>query len=568
MLQESVDNLSSRLSNIAGQVGRYDLVESLKESATVSHVRGAAIAFIGEFGRGKTTLINALLGIDLLPSGGLPMQQSFVKVSVGQQLLVDAHFVDGTKSTIEATNEALAAIEQSNAPRLDYFEIEAPIESLPLGVTLLKSPGLGDINPAHRQVTEQLLAQSTDVVFLLDASVALSEMESLFLKGLPKHIRNLLIVVNKIDLINVPEQDIVTNFVSEQLATLELRLTPKIYKLSARNALNDRSAQHPVKSSNGDWLLFLEDISALVSEPTEVKEGTSSIHQLRFVIDSLQGSVDVAKAKQNTSPLELEPNIDDEHLKRQREELERSRKQIESVIDDQIADMMDVITDSFDAKAYTLKNDLKTSVLLPSDADRLLQEWLSQEETRARSRLVRLFQNVLEEIHHATDQSVELTPNLSPVHARLTTSTYRTAEIPNRLKTISIVGGGVAATLATRYFLLLEGGLGFVASVSVGGLVALAIWTVLTKPSPATVPGRSLDEIRSVILHGFKDNFQRNANQLKVLLYERFDAVITQLVSQGRTFSGEQKMEDDKLNQLDAELDDIRKELDKIQNEE
>jgi hypothetical protein len=77
--------------------------------------------------------------------------------------------------------------------------------------------------------------------------------------------------------------------------------------------------------------------------------------------------------------------------------------------------------------------------------------------------------------------------------------------------------------------------LGLFASVSVGGLVALAVWVILGQLAESPASSQYVDEAGSVILKGFEDNIQRNAGYLKTLVHEHFDAALASLEAQGRS---------------------------------
>jgi hypothetical protein len=71
-----------------------DAVEAL-ERARVRH--RFRVAVVGEFNRGKSTLINRLIGRDLLPTGPLPVTRAAVIIGAGPDDTVRIAWADGRR---------------------------------------------------------------------------------------------------------------------------------------------------------------------------------------------------------------------------------------------------------------------------------------------------------------------------------------------------------------------------------------------------------------------------------------------------------------------------------------
>ena len=100
----------------------------------------------------------------------------------------------------------------------------------------MESPGLGDINPAHKATTDTILAQASAALLVVDAGLPLGQVEQACLQKLPAQIRRTLIVINKVDLLEPAERTAVVRFVKDQVAKLDLTPEPEIYALCAYDA--------------------------------------------------------------------------------------------------------------------------------------------------------------------------------------------------------------------------------------------------------------------------------------------------------------------------------------------
>jgi len=80
--------------------GRQDFANALSAVLGKLSENRLNLAVLGEFKRGKSTLINALLGRPLLPMAVVPLTSVITVVEYGEALRVEARFKDGRKETI------------------------------------------------------------------------------------------------------------------------------------------------------------------------------------------------------------------------------------------------------------------------------------------------------------------------------------------------------------------------------------------------------------------------------------------------------------------------------------
>lgn len=102
------------------------------------------LMLVGRFSRGKSTLINAILGAAHLPTGILPLTSVITTVRYGSRTQVVLNFNDRQlRQEIPLSRLAEYVTQQSNpgnVKNVAYAEIELPVELLRRGVFFVDSP--------------------------------------------------------------------------------------------------------------------------------------------------------------------------------------------------------------------------------------------------------------------------------------------------------------------------------------------------------------------------------------------------------------------------------------------
>lgn len=208
------------------------------------------ILVLGEFKRGKSTLVNALLGRSILPMDVLPetatlnevvySETPFVKVFYSNSLVED-----GTL-TPEFLKRFSANAENSQAYLVDKIQMGYPLPFLANNITLVDTPGVADLDETRCDVTYKILPEANAVIFLLDANTPLTQSERDFLvdRLLPQGVDNILFLLNKYDFIDEEEDEGLLEDVEDRLRSIltdgegqELFSDIHILPISAKMAL-------------------------------------------------------------------------------------------------------------------------------------------------------------------------------------------------------------------------------------------------------------------------------------------------------------------------------------------
>lgn len=202
------------------------------------------LVVVGQFKRGKSTLMNAVLGRDILPTGLLPLTSAITTLCYGSKERV-VLLRKGWTWELEAPLAQLADYitergNPGNEKGLLEARVELPLPFLRRGLHFIDTPGIGSVRQENTATTYAFLPQMAAVIFVTSVEAPFSEAEERFLLDIRGQVRQLFLVVNKIDLLGDTEREEVLSYiqthVEQILGTGEVHLFP----LSARDGLKAR----------------------------------------------------------------------------------------------------------------------------------------------------------------------------------------------------------------------------------------------------------------------------------------------------------------------------------------
>jgi GTPase SAR1 family protein len=198
------------------------------------------LAVIGQFSRGKTTLMNALLGEAYLPAGALPMTSVVTTVRYGTRAraLVRSHAaaLPVEVPVAEAARFVARASAERTRMQVTSVEVEIPAELLRMGFEFIDTPGVGSAVAANTATTLRYLPQADAVVFVTGFDSALTRTETDFLTTAAGQAGKLFLVINKRDLVTHADAAEVTRYV-QRWARASLPAEPPVFGISALQAL-------------------------------------------------------------------------------------------------------------------------------------------------------------------------------------------------------------------------------------------------------------------------------------------------------------------------------------------
>lgn len=175
------------------------------------------LVVVGEFNAGKSAFINALLGRPLLQEGVTPTTTRINLLRYGP---------DRTHTVVQEQQHVLTFPE----PMLEQ-------------ISIVDTPGTNAVIREHEVITTQFVPRSDLVLFITSADRPFTESERAFMERIRDWGKKVVLVVNKIDILE-SEADLqaVEDFVAENARAL-LGVTPDIFAVSARLALRAKQGQ-------------------------------------------------------------------------------------------------------------------------------------------------------------------------------------------------------------------------------------------------------------------------------------------------------------------------------------
>ena len=218
------------------------------------------LAVLGQFKRGKSTFLNALLGQEILPTSVVPLTAIPTFVRWGPSLRIRIVFLDDRPDEdFEAVDgENLTGIlsrfvtEEANpANRLGVLQAEVfhPADLLAQGLVLIDTPGIGSTYQHNTETTLNFLPQCDAALFLVSADPPVTEVELAFLKEVRRKISRLFFIFNKVDYLRDTDREKALAFFRNILLTeVGIEGEVPVFPLSARDGFEGRRS--------GDTLLL------------------------------------------------------------------------------------------------------------------------------------------------------------------------------------------------------------------------------------------------------------------------------------------------------------------------
>jgi GTPase SAR1 family protein len=205
------------------------------------------LVVLGQFKRGKTTLINALLGAEILPTAIVPLTSIATILKHDEVLKINVYFNDGRVTEINPDNLSEYVTEKGNPKNekdVQEVVITYPSPYLKDGVRLIDTPGVGSIYQHNTDIAYQYLPKSDAALFLLSVDQPVSKAELDFLKDVREYSNKIFFLQNKADYVDAEDLKESISFskkVIEECMDYEVKIFPLSAKLALDGKLNGKS---------------------------------------------------------------------------------------------------------------------------------------------------------------------------------------------------------------------------------------------------------------------------------------------------------------------------------------
>ena len=494
-MKTDADKLRSFLKQVTPTLetyGKKSIVSEIDKAITTTE-DSATVLFCGEFKRGKSSLVNAIIGTELCPTDiGIAtsvvttIKYGAVKKAVRYygNLLENA---DSLKSE-EIEWEDIDKYTMGDVLEIDntiLVELSYPSPFLKNGITIIDTPGIGGLDPRHAILTHMALPKADVIVFVTDAGepLTLSELEFYENKILSCGKQNV-VLVNKSDILTA---DTLSTHVSNTKLQLAKLGGPEVIPVSAKywNKYVSKKDEKYLIRSNKDTVL-----TGITSEVENFKKT-----QYKKYRDMLIAEIDDVYSAISLEIQQLKKDSNDkikvvEDLQRQQAALSKFRGdlnnptsqirlQINSIFEDARNEVQNLISHDgtlltsteFDALLESergLENDGKWFVAQINDR---LQKLSRKVDSRIESAFDEISESIEKEITNVMDAETFLVSNelksCSVINSQLAFS------LAGKVMTGTLIGG-----LATAAVELLIPGVGLIAGIATA---AALIWKQVSR---------------------------------------------------------------------------------------
>jgi len=218
------------------------------------------LACIGQFKRGKSTLINALVGEGILPVGFVPVTAVPTVIRYGAHKKARIQFRDGAWQEIDASDLEQYVSEEhnpENAKGVGGAEVFVPSALLSTGMCLVDTPGLGSVFTGNTAATQAFIPHIDAALVVVGADPPLAGEELALVEAVGRQVQNLILVLNKADRATEAEKAAAVRFTQQVLGKRLRRSVGPVFEVSAAERLENRGPER-------DWGKLLGALDQLV----------------------------------------------------------------------------------------------------------------------------------------------------------------------------------------------------------------------------------------------------------------------------------------------------------------
>jgi predicted GTPase len=251
-----------KLADLAEGLGAGPVAEEARELATRVSEGRFYVACVGQFKRGKSTLLNALVGHEVVPTGFVPVTAVPTVIRFGDALRARIRMRDGSWRDIampELKEYVTEELNPENKKRVDGAEVFVPSPLLSSGMCFVDTPGLGSVFTGNSATTQAFIPHIDAALVVVGADPPIAGEELALVEAVGKQVEDLILVINKADRTSDPERAAAAKFTRDILEKRLRRPMGEVFEVSAAERIENRG---PLR----DWEKLLADLQHLIDD--------------------------------------------------------------------------------------------------------------------------------------------------------------------------------------------------------------------------------------------------------------------------------------------------------------
>lgn len=223
-----------------------------------------SVGIMGEFKRGKSTLINSLLGKEIIPADVIPTSATLNYIRWGTDPKATVFFKNGKSKEIDINELSnyvtkLTAESEKTAENVSNATVYYPCAFCQNNVEIIDTPGLND-DTRMTEISENIIPQMDAIIVVITPDSPFSSTEANFVrtKLMASDLGRVLFVLNKIDTVRSKEKrEKLVNDIKERIRSNVLQKCEDIFaEQYGRNTEEFNDALNSVKNKISDIRLF------------------------------------------------------------------------------------------------------------------------------------------------------------------------------------------------------------------------------------------------------------------------------------------------------------------------
>ena len=320
------------------------------------------VSVMGQFKRGKSSLINRMLNHDLLPVGIVPLTTVITEIRHDEVPHASVVFEDGREEETDPDTISMYCSEEKNpgnSRKVKTVKLWTPYHPFGSGIVIADTPGVGSVNRHNTDSSYSYLKNSDVILFLLSVDSPVSESERDFLMDAHEFAARFFFAINKTDTVASSDLD---QFMSYCKSTISAYLNQEITLM-------------PVSAKTGqgtdDLLSFIRE--KLAGSRNLLLEASAQ-KKLSFITEQAAAKLELA-IEAASLPVD--------HLSSKLARIEKTKEEIEGFADELSvlsSHRINKLIKSIEEKTATQAGEIKASI---EKEEKTLYEQLSPLDSRS-----------------------------------------------------------------------------------------------------------------------------------------------------------------------------------------
>lgn len=228
-------NLLAKIERVVAERGLVEFRSTLAGIVDRLEDQSLEIAMFGRVSAGKSSLLNAILGEEILPVGVTPITAVPTRIRFGEAVSLTVWYAERPRQTLDISRLLEVASEKHNPhneKRVTRIVLELPSARLRKGVTLVDTPGLGSLATTGASETLAYLPKCDLGAVLIDSGSTLTAEDLQTIVTLQEAAIPVQVLLSKADQLSAEETKQMTAYVREHVSR-ECHLEVAVYAVSA-----------------------------------------------------------------------------------------------------------------------------------------------------------------------------------------------------------------------------------------------------------------------------------------------------------------------------------------------